>query len=168
MNKEIEWFGYAFKECPYCKSKNITEPSYEDKTCTILGAHIYAELSCKDCDKTWATSNQEMINWQIPAKNIKNENVIQFLKDNIYIEGNKSERLDPSDFENNDHYKVTYRFLANMLSGWKEKGFKSFSTIEKVIEIAKKVDPYFVWLLNNETERYVFTNNYDFMKDVWE
>jgi hypothetical protein len=93
--------------------------------------------------------------------------VIRYLMPKLYTEGNKSERLNSSNFEDNDHYKVTYRFLANMLGGNWEKRFTSFPTLDEAKAIAKKVNPYFEWLLNNEKEGWVFSNNYEYVTDAW-
>lgn len=72
-----------------------------------------------------------------------------------------------SDLEKNDNYKVCYRFLANMLSKWKELGFESFPTEEKAISIAKKSHAYFEFAFKDLHKLDEFRRLYYFHKDVW-
>ena len=70
--------------------------------------------------------------------------------------------------EDNNHYKVCYRFLANMLSEWRELGFEHFPTENEAIIVAKKSHPYFLWSFKNLDKLEEFKIIYDFHKNVWE
>jgi len=70
-------------------------------------------------------------------------------------------------FEENDAYKVCYRFIGNAVQSWNDIGLGSFPTEEEVIELAKLADPYFVWLFNDADELANFKATYDFHQDVW-
>lgn len=70
--------------------------------------------------------------------------------------------------EDNDHYKVCYRFIANMLSEWKELGFDHFPAKNEAIEIARKAHPYFNWAFEKEDGLGTFERLYDFHRDIWE
>lgn len=99
---------------------------------------------------------------------IKNKHyAVKVLKRECYSAASSSERLYADDPELNDHYKVTYRFLSNLLSQWKELGLDEFPTFEDSIDIAIEVDGYFDWLLKNGKEGWVFANNYEVLEDVW-
>ena len=79
------------------------------------------------------------------------------------------ERLIEDDFEDNDAYKVCYRFLDNMLAGWRSLGLPHFPSISEAITIAKEASPYFAWLLAGDDEEAIekFTNLYTYFEDVW-
>ncbi len=68
----------------------------------------------------------------------------------------------------NDPYKVCYRLIGNMTSGWVKLGLNHFPTEEEAIEIARKVDPYFGWLFDQPEELDAFKRTYEFHKDVWD
>ena len=94
------------------------------------------------------------------------EHISEKLLEWALSEGNGSERLNPLDFGSNDHYKVCYRFMGNMLQRWKELGFRYFPEEEEAMEIALLVHPYFVWLVDNGM-MWQLINVYEFHEDVW-
>ena len=63
-----------------------------------------------------------------------------------------SEKLIPNSFQDNDSYKVCYRFISNLTTQWREFELEHFPTEEEVVEIAKMAHPYFVWLFEQKDE----------------
>lgn len=78
-----------------------------------------------------------------------------------------SERIVPV-LEDNDNYKVCYRFLSNMLSKWEELGFESMPSEKEAIAIAALAHPYFEWAFKNSDKLEEFKRLYDSIKDVWD
>jgi Fe-S-cluster containining protein len=60
------------------------------------------------------------------------------------------EKLNPDDFESNDHYKVRYRFVSNMMHNYKQLGFENIPTEEEAFEATKAAHVYFVWAFEND------------------
>jgi len=82
-----------------------------------------------------------------------------------YNESRWAEKLKAA-FENNDSYRVCYRFVGNMTQRWKKLGLEHFPTEEEAIAMAKLADPYFVWLFGNNDELKHFKSTYQFHKDI--
>lgn len=77
-----------------------------------------------------------------------------------------SERIrEDESFEDQDAYKISYRFVNNLGSNWKVLGFDKFPTLEECVEIAKKAHPFFIWMF--EKNIYDFEVIYDGLEDIW-
>jgi hypothetical protein len=83
------------------------------------------------------------------------------------LKAGHSERLIPDSFEENDPYKVCYRFLANLTQLWVDQKLECFPTEEDAIEIAREAHPYFIWLFSEEDGLDQFKRLYEFHADLW-
>ena len=77
------------------------------------------------------------------------------------------ERLQETNFKENNSYKASYRFLSNMTTQWGKLGLEHFPTEDEAILIATKASPYFIWLFKDEDELTGYKNIYWFMEDIW-
>jgi len=91
----------------------------------------------------------------------------ELCEESLSLREYSSERLRPDNFNENDSYKVVYRFLSNMLAGWKDLGLKRYPTEKEAIKIAKLAHPYFVWLFKDPEELEAFKHLYESHSYVW-
>lgn len=155
------------------KLVEMDEPTWEDtygifwcRMCNgsdECGNHVYHKPDCIWVQaKKWDDENSD-------KKGNNMEEAATKLAEMSRNESSNTERLDESrPFDETDHYKVCYRFLANLVTRWdKELELDHYPTEEESIEIAKMASPYFVRLLKDEEEMKLFKHLYGFFYGCW-
>jgi len=126
----------------------------------ILGPREDAEKVIEDL-KNWSLRSEKRECSDILKKAAK-----ELCKMSKSLRDCSSERLHDN-LEENDSYKVRYRFLANMMGQWRDLGLEHFPTEEEAVTIAIEAHDYFSWLFTDEKELEAYKTLYEFHADVW-